>query len=37
MFQTKLIYKFVASILYPEDTESRFSRNIGKVPLNYTV
>jgi hypothetical protein len=37
MFQTKIIYKFVVSILYPEDTDSRFSRNISKVSLNYTA
>jgi len=37
ILQTNLIYKFVSSILYPEDTDSRFSRNVGKVPLNYTA
>jgi hypothetical protein len=31
-FKIKLIYKFVAPILYPKDTDRSFSRNIGDVP-----
>jgi len=37
MLQTKLIYKCDVSISYPEDRDSRSSRNIGKVPLNFTA